>query len=453
MSPFEPSALKALMIPRHCDVVVIGGGPAGTTAATLLAQKGYDVVLFDRERHPRYRVGESLIPHTWKYTDMIGASDKLRAERFVQKSGGTVVWNGVIRQMAFKDFGYQNPALHVERDRYDYILLAHARESGVTVLEEIAVLEAVLGEEGEPVTVRYRPLGEQRGDAEVADEIVCQFVIDASGQNAVLGRQLGVRVIDDVHRFMSVWGYFDGSKYISQGGHVRPFEELQRVPPTTFVSSVDSVGDWGWMWHIPLRATTSVGLVLPQAAIKDVRGPAALEAFFLNVCSGIPYLDHLLAEATFVDGSLRVIRDYSYRATKVAGPGYFLIGDAAAFVDPIFSVAVVLAMYSATIAVWAIDRSLRNRAMTARSRELFSSQLLGRLEVSRSLALPRYAFGGEASELAREAVLFERDLEQELMYVVSTVTTRNENVLGLIDRKDGKKITSERYRQLDAILI
>src|SRR5205823_9171809 len=181
-----------MAIPERCDVVVIGGGPAGATAATLLAQKGYDVVLFDREKHPRYRVGESLIPHTWKYMDMIGASDKLRSERFIQKSGGTVIWNGVIRQMAFKDFGYEHPALHVERDRYDHILLEHAREQGVTVFEEVAVLGAQLDAVGQPVQVAYRAGGEQR-----SGETTCQFVIDASGQNAVLGRQLGVRVIDD----------------------------------------------------------------------------------------------------------------------------------------------------------------------------------------------------------------------------------------------------------------
>src|SRR5215216_1140985 len=133
-----------MSIPLRCDVVVIGGGPAGSTAATMLARKGYEVVLFDRERHPRYRVGESLIPHTWKYMDLIGASDKLKAEGFIQKSGGTVVWNGVIRQMAFKDFGYQHSALHVERDRYDFILLEHARGQGVGVFEDVNVLGADL---------------------------------------------------------------------------------------------------------------------------------------------------------------------------------------------------------------------------------------------------------------------------------------------------------------------
>jgi flavin-dependent dehydrogenase len=433
-------------IPQRADVVVIGGGPAGSTAATMLAQKGYDVVLFDRVRHPRYAVGESLIPHTWKYMDMIGASDKLKAEGFIQKSGGTVVWNGVIRQMAFKDFGYQNPALHVERDRYDEILLDHAREAGANVFEEVTVQGVDAGGVGEPVDVRYR-----RSESNTEERINCRFVVDASGQSAVLARQLGTRVVDEDFRFMSVWGYFEDSKYISQGGQVHPFEDLRSVPPTTFVSSVDAVGDWGWMWHIPLRESTSVGLIVPQSEIRDSRGTPALEEFFLQTCSKIPYLDHLLEHASYVAGSLHVIRNYSYRTTQVAAPGLFLIGDAAAFVDPIFSVGVVLGMYGASIACWAIDRSFQRPETTLRNQELFSSQLLGRLEVSRSLALPRYTSGGRASELARGAVLFESDLEQELMYVVSTVTTRNENVKELIERKDGQKISSDRYRVLEQI--
>jgi flavin-dependent dehydrogenase len=437
-----------MSIPLRCDVVVIGGGPAGSTAATMLARKGYEVVLFDRERHPRYRVGESLIPHTWKYMDLIGASDKLKAEGFIQKSGGTVVWNGVIRQMAFKDFGYQHPALHVERDRYDCILLEHARGQGVRVFEDVNVLGADLRPIGEPLAVHYRPAG-----TKAAERIACRFVVDASGQQAVLARQLGVRSVDEGFRFMSVWGYFENSKYISQGGQVHPFEDLRASPPTTFVSSVDAVGDWGWMWHIPLRESTSVGLIVPQAQLRDARGTTALEEFFLRTCLQIPYLDHLLEHARYLDGSLHVLRDYSYRTTQVTGPGFFLIGDAAAFVDPIFSVGVVLGMYSASIAAWAIDRSFQKPATTERNQQLFSSQLLGRLEVSRSLALPRYTAGDGATGLAKEAVLFESDLEQELMYVVSTVTTRNENVQELIERRDGRKISSERYRVLDEIAL
>jgi len=437
---------RAVAIPRRCDVVVVGGGPAGSTVATLLAQKGYDVVLFDRERHPRYRVGESLIPHTWKYTDMTGASAKLMEEGFIAKAGGTVVWNGVIRQMAFQDFGYGRPALHVERDLYDAILLEHARSQGTRIFEETAVVSIEPHGMGEPADVSYRAV--QDG---ATGRITAQFVVDASGQSAVLGRQLGTRVVDDGFRFMSVWGYFEHAKYVSLGGTIHPSEDLRTTPPTTFVSSLDALGDWGWLWHIPLRGRTSVGLVLPQQHLKAVRGHDALEAYFLQTCRHVPYVDRLLEDAGYIDGSLHVIRDYSYRTTQVAGPGYFLIGDAAAFVDPIFSVGVVLGMYAAYIATWAIDRSFKAQASTAHNQGLFSSQLLARLEVSRSLALPRYG-SGNATDLARRAVAFESALEQELMYVVSTVTTRNDNVRDMLGRSRDRDITSDRFQTLDTIV-
>jgi flavin-dependent dehydrogenase len=437
-----------MTIPARCDVVVVGGGPAGSTAATLLARSGYDVVLFDREKHPRYRVGESLIPHAWKYADLLGVADKLKAEEFIQKSGGTVVWKGVIRQMAFKDFGHDRPALHVERDRYDQILLEHSRSEGARVFEEVAVISADLRGAGETVDVNYRPVNEP-----ATGKIRCRFVVDASGQNAVLARQLGARVIDESFRFMSVWGYFKNSKYVAQGGAVHPFDDVRTSPPTTFVSSLDTVDDWGWVWHIAQRESTSVGLVLPQEALKDVKGTAALEAYFLKTCHATPYLDHLLEQAHFVAGSLRVIRDYSYRASTVAGPGYFLTGDAAGFVDPIFSVGIVLGMYSGSLAAWAINRSLKDPTTAARNQALFSSQLLGRLELARSLALPRYGIGGDATELASSAFKAHGGMEQELMYVVATLTQRNENVMELIEHLSGQQITCDRYRTLEQIAL
>lgn len=121
-----------MKIPQSCDVVVIGGGPAGSVAATTLAQKGWQVVLLDKQRHPRYTVGESLIPDFWKYLDQISASQKILDEGFIAKGGGMVNWQGQPKAHTFKDFGYTRPAMHVERDRFDEILLRHA-ESEVRI--------------------------------------------------------------------------------------------------------------------------------------------------------------------------------------------------------------------------------------------------------------------------------------------------------------------------------
>jgi flavin-dependent dehydrogenase len=434
-----------MVIPTRCDVVVIGGGPGGSTTGALLRQKGYDVVLLEKKRHPRFNVGESLIPHFWRYCDVTGSTAALEAEDFIQKAGGTVIWNGVIRQMRFQDFGYGRSALHVERDRFDHILLEHARRQGVQVFEDVSVLRVDLDDGQNRVAYRL-------ADGKTPGEISCRFVIDASGQNAVLAKQLGIRVIDESFRFMSVWGYFLDSKYVSTDGRAHTFEHVRSIPPTTFVSSVGGLGEWGWVWHIPLRESTSVGLILPLDEMKKVKATdEALEAYFLRTCYEIPYLDRLLEHARYIEGSTHIIRDYSYRPTQLAGPGFFLVGDAAAFVDPIFSVGAVLAMYSAYLATWAIDRSFKHRGQIAQNQAIFSSQFLGRLEVSRALALPRYQASGSASDLAKQVVQFESSLEQELMYVVAAVTTRSENFLEMAQKTDGQGITSDKYRVLDEI--
>ncbi|RME01251.1 MAG: NAD(P)/FAD-dependent oxidoreductase [Calditrichaeota bacterium] len=433
-----------MRIPKKCDVVVIGGGPGGSTISALLKDKGYDVVLLEKVKHPRFTVGESLIPHFWKYCEYTGVDKKIDEEGFIQKAGGTVVWNGVIRQMQFKDFGYTRPALHVERDRFDHILLEHAKEKGVQVFEEVTAIRANLND-GHQSSVVYRPNGEK-----TQGEISCKFVVDASGQNAVIAKQLGVRELDEGFRFMSIWGYFKNSRYVASDGRAHPFEELRKIPPTTFVSNVD---DWGWLWHIPQRESTSVGLILPRQqmqAIKD--SDEALERYFLRRCKEIPYLNQLLEPASYCEGSFHVIRDYSYVPTQLTGPGFFLIGDAAAFIDPIFSIGVVLAMYSAYVAAWAIDRSFKNPSRTEQNQAIFARQYRGRLEASRALALPRYGYSGEHGEMVQTSIQFETSLEQELMYVVSTLTTRSQNFEEMSRSQKQRITSSNKYRQLEEIV-
>ena len=440
--------MSAEAIPGTCDVVVVGGGPAGSLSATFLRQKGYDVVLFDKEKHPRPHVGESIIPHIWKYCDMAGVADEIAAEGFIQKSGGTTIWNGLIRQMSFSSFGYDRPALHVERDRFDHILLEHARRNEARIFERVAVLHVEFGDGSRPV-VEYRHV--ESGET---GQVACRFVVDCTGQNSVVGKQLDLRYIDEAFRFMSVWGYFKDSKYVAQRGEVHPFSDLRTVPPTTFVSSLDAVGDWGWSWHIPLRESTSVGLVVPLAQVNASKmGGGTLEAFLLETCERTPILGRLLDGATFIPGSMEACRDYSYRMRQLAGPGYFLAGDAAGFIDPIFSVGCVLAMYTAKMASWAIDNAFRDPSSAARYQRLYATQLEGRIEVSRQLALPQYESSGRSSDMARTSVRFESLFEQELMYVVSTMTTRASNLVDMVGRRDGTKVEveSERFRTLEQL--
>lgn len=416
-------------IPASCDIAVVGGGPAGSLTATYLAQAGYQVVLFDKQRHPRPQVGESLIPDFWKYCDQAGVSEKILADGFVRKAGGTVDWHGTTRKIAFKDFGYTRPALHVERDRFDHILIENARTKGVQVVEEVAVGECDFGA---PCGARlsYRSVGES-GTAQGID---CRLMVDASGQNALVGRQLGVRAMDDAFRFMSVWGYFKNSKYYAADGRIHPADSVQSVPPTTFVSSVPNAGDWGWCWHIMLRDRVSIGFIVPMETMKDVKkSNLSWEQYFLQQCFALPRLAELLDEAQFCEGSVRVVRDYSYRSSRVAGPGYFLVGDAAGFVDPIFSVGVVLGMYSAGAAAWSIDRMFKSPERSEEHRALYTNQLQGRMEMARALALPQYEIGGSVGDEARKIVKFTDEKAKALMYAASALTGRAEHVRAMTE--------------------
>ncbi|HTZ36843.1 MAG TPA: NAD(P)/FAD-dependent oxidoreductase [Stellaceae bacterium] len=412
------SGLRA-MLPEQSDVLVIGGGPAGSCAATVLARRGYDVALVDKAHHPRETVGESVLPAAWKYFDMLGVADEV-GRRFVKKAGGVVAWGDEITQIAFRDFAYDRPGLHVERAELDELLLRNAAAAGVRVCEGVRAASLVGG--GAAVA------GAMAGAVLVADGETrrhrCRHVIDATGQASLAARQFGGRRLDADFRFVALWGYFADSRYVSAGGVVRPFAELAAHPPMTFVTRL---GGWGWSWHIPMRRVTSVGIVVPVADYRrDASGHASLEEYFLATCRAAPGLARLIAEARLVDGGVRVLRDFSYLAETVAGPGFLVIGDAAGFVDPIFSIGVVMALYSGQLAAWTIERALRNPAAAEAARRLFAHQMRGRYELARTMALPGRGDGKAAA--AAYFDFFSRS-EKELMWSAASMTTRSANLV------------------------
>jgi len=428
---------------KNYDICVIGGGPAGSTAAAVLSRKGYDVLLLERAIHPRYTVGESLIPHFWRYVADSGALDAIVNEGFVEKAGGTVSWRDEINHMAFKDFGYTRPALHVERDRFDHILFDNARTQGAYALEDTNVTAVSFdGDKGHRVQYRM-------GQSQEQGEITCRYVIDATGQRSLVSSQLKMRELDDDFRFCSVWGYFENSKYVGPNGEVHDFRNLMNPPPTTFVTSI---GESGWAWHIPLRKSTSVGFVIPTAEFKSLNTEGgSVETSFLQLCETTPILNRLLAEARFCPGSTHVIRDYSYRSRKNSLPGCYLIGDAAAFIDPIFSIGVVLGMYSATLAAWAIDRSLKNAGSAEHYRSIYDNQLNGRLDLARALALPAYIRDPEKhAQLLLNQLAFQSHSEQALCAVVSKITDRSSNYTALVDTGRQAEVAAK-IQRLEAI--
>ena len=419
-------------IPQACDIAVLGGGPAGSLAATFLARAGYDVVLLEKQAHPRPTVGESLIPDFWRYCDDAGCTGAIEAEQFIRKAGGTVDWHGETRHVAFKDFGYTRPALHVERDRFDEILLRHAAAQGVQVFERVSVHEVDLAPERP--TVAWRTADDSR-----AGKLQCRVVVDASGQACLIGRQLGLRRMDDAFRFMSVWGYFENSKYFAADGSVHAHGSAREQPPTTYVASVPDAGDWGWIWHITMRRTTSVGFVLPRETIRAVKQSGqSWQSFFLQRCDSMPRLKMLLSDARLVENSVRVIRDYSYRSARFSDRNSYLVGDAAGFVDPIFSIGVLLGMYSARGAAWAIDRGLRAPQKAEHYRNIYESQLADRMEMARTLALPQYTVpGGSVSMQARKVMQFSASHAQALTHAAASLVGRAENFRALVGHADG----------------
>ncbi len=432
-------ALRQGQPPSTCDVAIIGGGPAGSMSAALLAQQGYDVVLIERGRHPREHVGESVLPHVWKYCDAAGVTPMLEAEGFLEKAGGTVVWGNEIRQMRFKDFGYGRPALHVERDRFDEILFRNAYYQGAQTFEGLSVTEVGEPDDKGARTLRYRSTeDDERG------ELRCRMLVDASGQHSMLARQYGLRELDRNFRFMAMWGYFENSMYAAPDGMVYAFERRYEIPPTTFVSSVGS--NQGWLWHIPMRNQTSVGLVLPLDEVKGRGAGSGREDFYLSTVRGLPYVDGMLLPARYVPGSFRMVRDYSYYASRYVGPGFALNGDAAAIVDPIFSLGVNFAMYSAYASAWAIDRGFRRPAGRDRYLMLYDTQLRQRVEVARALALPTYRTDSGIDTNVREFVRLENREERSLMKTVASLTNRSENFVSLlagVEDLDSKQLYTE----------
>lgn len=413
--------------PSDCDVVVIGGGPSGSTAATLLAQKGYQVVLLEKETFPRPHVGESLIPYFWRCCDATGVSGRVEEENFVRKSGGIVVWQDIARKTSFSQFGFNKPALHVERDVFDKILLDHARANGVQVFENIRANS--LGGGAGPATVEYS--FSNSGDKQVQkDCISAKYVVDCSGQNALTATQHNFREFDTEFRFVGLWAYYRDSNYLDYQENVQPFAKVQEIPPVTTISSI---GEWGWGWHIPLRRQTSVGLVLEKQEFQALKkANPDLKHLFQSVVERTPVFNRLLRDATLVTGKINAIKDYSYKPTKLYHDNCFICGDAAAFVDPINSAGVTFGMYGSYMAAWAIDNALKNPDKLAYYQGIFDKFYRGRLDIFRLIAFPDNSREINEFLLGSEMLKMHSDTDIKLILSAAAMTSRSRGIEKLL---------------------
>ncbi len=345
------------------DIVVVGGGPSGSTVSTLVAMQGHRVLLLEKERFPRYQIGESLLPSTVHgICALLGVTDELRKAGFPVKRGGTFRWGSNPQPWTFsfalssKFAGDASTAYQVERMTFDQILLDNARRNGVDVREQSPVVD-VVDDGGRVCGVRYTDAGG------VQREVRSRYIIDASGNTSrIHGRVGGQRRYSEFFRNLALFGYFEGGK---------------RMPAPNQGNILAVAFDAGWFWYIPLTdSLTSVGAVLLPDALDRVRGDR--ERALRTLINDCPLIADYLAGARRVTtgpyGEIRVRKDYSYIREKFWRPGIVLVGDAACFIDPVFSSGVHLATYSALLAARSINTALRDGADEAACFEEFEAR-------------------------------------------------------------------------------
>lgn len=321
------------------EAIVVGGGPGGTTTAALLAEHGHRVLLLEREPAPRYHIGESLIPYTWFTLDRLGVVDWLKRSACPKKySVQFVSITGRVSQpfYFFQTIKHEcSTTWQVWRSEFDAMLLDNARSKGAEVRQGVAVRDVIM-DGSRVVGVRADAAG---GGTE---EIFAEAVVDATGRDSMLSRRLGWKDRDHELNKIAVWSYFKGAKRdpgLDEGA-----------------TTVAYVPQKGWFWYIPLHSDiVSVGVVgEPSYLYRDTRDPTAIFEREAAACAWIR--DHI-SVGTQVE-PVRVTSEYSYHSRRIGGDGFCLVGDAFAFLDPLFSTGVFLALKSGEMAADTLHEAL-----------------------------------------------------------------------------------------------
>ena len=324
-----------------CDVLVIGGGPAGSTAAALLAERGHRVTLLEKTRHPRFHIGESLLPANLPLFRRLGVEDQMRAIG-MKKPGAEFVspWHDTSQVFNFSEAWDKSMpyAYQVRRSEFDEVLIRNAAAKGAAVLEDCRVREVEFTDTG--ATVRA-----QHGDGRF-ESWQTRFVVDASGRDTFLGNRFKAKQRNPGHNSAAIYGHFS---------------DAQRHPGEAEGNITVFWFDHGWFWFIPLLdGATSIGAVSWPYYMKT-RSKRSPEQFLLDTIALCPSLQERLKNARLVS-DVTATGNFSYACDRTHGPGYLLIGDAYTFIDPVFSSGVLLAMNSAFVGTEAVDAFLRRPA-------------------------------------------------------------------------------------------
>ena len=317
---------------KNYDVAIIGGGPAGSTAATLLSKAGRRVIVLEREKFPRFHIGESLLPFSMQTFTRLGLQEKLRAH-FVEKFGGEIAEAGGEKaaKFYFKD-GFASRtdrSYQVTRSKFDKMMLDHAGESGAEICEETSVDDVTFHDDG--VTLRIRDLERagagDPGYKKIARELSAKFLIDASGRNSVVGNKFKLKRSYQHLQKLSLFAHYEGLER----------EAGIDATLTRMVRTLDS-----WFWVIPLENDrTSIGIVLEAADFK--KSGLSAEEFFERAIAEQPLVRNRIGDGRRVS-QVYTAADFSYRSEKLTGDRWLLAGDAAGFIDPVFSSGVFLAV-------------------------------------------------------------------------------------------------------------
>lgn len=368
---------------QNWDAIVIGAGPSGCGCASILAQKGWNVLILEKDHFPRYHIGESLIPYCWYPLERIGVLDKIKAANFTPKNCVQFINEAGIPAKPFYFFEHTEhdcaQTWQVSRSDFDQLLLNHAKDCGAVVKQGTTVNGLIL-EKGSVLGVETKT---QTGDR---SHYRAKITIDASGRSMVGASGLGWRKQDPCLKKIAIWSYYKGAQ--------------RNEGIDAGATTIAFLAQQGWFWFIPLSDNVvSVGVVAERSYLFD--DSKDIEEIYLREIARQPWITSRTQYAERISDCY-ITNDYSYRSEYCAADGLILTGDAFAFLDPMFSSGVFLALQSAVMAADAVDAALTKNQLDSTQFQAYGQELCTGIERMRKLVYAFYSEGFSFAELLRK---------------------------------------------------